>query len=59
MLSTIWAGATNASDVFFLIATILAGLATIIRIVPDFPDRFAGILMAGAVTFLSIGFLAL
>jgi hypothetical protein len=33
MLSTIWSGAGNATDVFFLIAAILAGLATILALV--------------------------
>lgn len=58
MLSTIWTGANNASDIFLLVAVILAGIAALIRAVPSMPDHPSGILVAAAICFIGLGLLA-
>ena len=69
MLSTIWQGAGTASDWFFLLGAIAAGLATLAHFVPPTtsdgtprgPARYAwaAILLALAVTFVALGLLAI
>jgi hypothetical protein len=69
MLSTIWSGAGNASDVFFLIAAIVAGLATLLALVthtrhadgtaPDVTLAVGAALIPAAITLISLGLLAI
>ena len=70
MLATIWSGAADASDVFLLIAAILAAVAVVLDLVGRRPrptgDGFAsagyfgaGVFVAAAVAFVALGLLAL
>ena len=68
MTAAIWAGAGQASDVFLLIAAILAGLAALSYFLPaatgdaTHPARvypWGSILLAAAVCCFCVGFLAL
>lgn len=56
MQAVIWAGATNASDVFLLIAAIVAGLATITTLFVG-RDAMASLIPA-AICLIALGLLA-
>jgi len=70
MLAAIWQGAGQASDVFLLIAAILAGLSALAYFIPPSPRAVAdgvgvrsyawgAVLLSAAVCCFCIGFLAL
>lgn len=56
MNATIWSGATNAADIFFLIAAIVAGLAAVLAVVRQVPDSA---LVPAAVALVALGLLAI
>jgi hypothetical protein len=58
MNAVIWSGATNAADIFFLVATLLAGLAAVLHLSETTVER-SGVLLPAAVCFLALGLLAL
>jgi hypothetical protein len=66
MLSAIWSGAGQASDIFLLIGAILAGLAALLGFVPPSTNTaspanrysWASILLAAAVCLIALGLLA-
>jgi len=55
MLATIWSGAGSASDVFMLIAAVLAGLDAVLRIVNG---ELVLALLPAAVALVALGLLA-
>jgi hypothetical protein len=66
MVATIWSGAANASDWFFLIATILAGLAAILHLLPAPTTTspaaklpWTSFLVAAAIALVALGLLAI
>lgn len=60
MLSVIWSGAADASDVFYLIAAILAGIAALLYLVGDrVVSALPMGLTAAALCLLALGLLAL
>lgn len=56
MNAVIWSGAQTASDIFFLIAAIVAGLATVIAAMRATPESA---LIPAAIALVSLGLLAL
>jgi hypothetical protein len=56
MLAAVWTGATNASDIFLLIAAIVAGLATIIIALRPGPEAA---LVPAAICLIALGLLAI
>ena len=57
MLSVIWSGAADASDVFYLVAAILAGIATILPLIRH--SDAEATLFPAAICFIALGLLAL
>ena len=55
MLAVIWSGATTASDVFLLVAAIVAGIDAVIQLAGDVP---ALALLPAAVCLIALGLLA-
>jgi hypothetical protein len=58
MNAVIWSGATNAADIFFLVAAILAGLGAILHLSQTTVER-SDVLLPAAVCFAALGLLAL
>ena len=56
MNAVIWSGATNAADLFFLIAAILAGIAAIMDLAKQVPEAAA---YPAAICLVALGLLAL
>ena len=57
MLSAIWTGASNASDIFLLIAAIVAGIATVATLMTPPPNPL-GAMIPAAICLIALGILA-
>jgi len=55
MIAVVWQGATTASDIFLLVATILAGIAAVIAITRQ---AIESALIPAAICFIALGLLA-
>lgn len=64
MDAVVWSGAATGSDVFLLIAAIVAGLAALIEVVvalssPTGLNAWVNVLVPAAVSLIALGLLAL
>lgn len=59
LLADIATGNTDAADVLFLVALIVAAVAVVVFLATSVPDRIAGALVAAALGCVAFGFLLL